>query len=300
MKKTVLVIGGTGYLGGKVIRELLKLNVTVRAVVRPDSNIASLESKDVTLFKGDLTQPESLYPALKNVDAVVTTAIGYTHRKKGDTLKSVDDNGNKNLIDAAKKMNIPRFVFTSILTADNAATVPHFWQKKLIEDYMDQKKIPYVSLRPGAFLDQSPGTDFFAAGLKKGKLSVMGSTTIKWSYILTDDLATYLAKAAVDPSVPLGKIDIGMTEPMNMEQFVKLASDYKGTPIKLSSTPWPIIGSLFLFIGLFKPLMRDLKKMFDYFFTGKYVADTRLQRKTFGEVPTLEDSVYRYCKQIGL
>lgn len=300
MQKTILVIGGTGHLGGKVIRELLKLDVKVRVLVRRGSDARELQSRGVSVFEGDLSDPKSLPPALKNVDAVITTAIGYTYRRKGDTLKSVDDLGNRNLVDAVKKLNIPRFIFTSILTADKAQSVPHFWQKKLIEDYMDEKGVSYVSLRPGAFLDQNPKMDFFAPGLKKGKLSVLGSKTTKWSYILTDDLAGYLAKAAVDSTVPFGKIDIGMTEPMNMEQLVKYASEYSGLSITLRSTPWPIIGTIFAVAGIFKPLMGDLKKMFDYFFTGQYVADTRTQQKVFGEVPSLKDSVFRYCKQIGL
>src|SRR5439155_421380 len=146
-------------------------------------------------------------------------AIGYSNRKKGDNLKSVDDIGNRNLVDAVKQANTPRFVFTSILTADKAESVPHFWQKKLIEDYMDEKGVPYIALRPGAFLDQTPRQDFFTSGLKKGSLKVMGSTTIKWEHILSDDVAKYLAIAAIDDTIPLGKIDIGMSEPMNPEML---------------------------------------------------------------------------------
>lgn len=60
------------------------------------------------------------------------------------------------------------------------------------------------------------------------------------------------------------------------------------------------MGEIFSLIGLFKPEMADLKKMFDYIFTGRYVADATIQQKYFGEVPSFKDSVFRYCKQIGL
>ena len=193
MKKKVLVVGGTGYLGKKVIEQLLSRDVKVRALIRLGSDATDLEKKGVKVFLGDLTKPESLLQPLENADAVITSAIGYSQRKKGDSLKSVDDIGNRNLVDAARKMNIPRFVFTSILTADKAESVPHFWQKKLIEDYLDQKGVPYVALRPGAFLDQNPKWDFWASGLKKGKLTVLGSKKAKWTHILSDDLAKYLA-----------------------------------------------------------------------------------------------------------
>jgi uncharacterized protein YbjT (DUF2867 family) len=300
MSKSILVVGGTGYLGGKVVLHLLKQGAKVSALVREGSDAKGLESKGVTIVRGDLSKPETLLPALKNIDAVVSTAIGYSNRKKGDNLKNVDDLGNRNLVDALKQADIQRFVFTSILTADKAQSVPHFWQKKLIEDYLDTKGVPYIALRPGAFLDQSTQQDFFAKGLKKGKLQMFGSTAAKWTYILTDDLANYLATAAIDDTIPNGKIDIGMNEPMSIEMITQYASEFTGTNIKASSMPWFIIGPIFSLIGLFKAETADMKRMFDYMLSGVYIADTTLQAKYFGKVPTPKDSVFRYCEQIGL
>lgn len=300
MQKTILVIGATGYLGGKVVRHLLDKNVKIKALVRPTTDAGELKNLGIEICHGDLTKPETIETSLQGVDVVISTAIGYSQRKKGDSLKSVDDIGNKNLIDALKKAGIQRFVFTSILTADKAQTVPHFWQKKRIEDYIEKMEVPYIALRPGAFLDQDPKTDPYAKGLKKGHLKVLGSTTIRWTNILSDDVARYLVVSATDDTITFGKIDIGMNEPMNAEMLAKYASDYTGKSIRASAIPWVIIGTVFSIVGIFKPQMRDLKKMFDYFFTGQYVADTSLQQKHFGDVPTVKDSVKRYCEQINL
>ena len=298
--RLILVIGGTGYLGGKVVDALLKRNVKVRALVREGSDAKALEAKGVTIIRGDLTKPATLPQALAGIDTVISTAIGYSLRRKGDSLQSVDDIGNRNLVDALKEANIRRFVFQSILTAEKARSVPHFWQKKVIEDYMDKVGVPYVSLRPGAFLDQTPAWDPYIKGLQSGNLKVLGSTTAKWSMILTEDLAKYICMAALDDSIPLGKIDLGMDEPMNAEMVARYASEYTGREIKVSATPWFIVGTMFSLIGLFKPQMADMKQMFDYFFSGQYVADTTLQKKYFGEVPTVKDSLYRYFREIGL
>lgn len=300
MEKSILMIGGTGYLGGKVIDHLLERHVNVSALVREGSDKKSLEEKGVHIITGDLTKFETILRPLKNFDAVISTAIGYSQRRPGDTLKSVDDRGNRNLVDALKSSKVQRFVFTSILTADKAISVPHFWQKELIEDYMDTKKLPYISLRPGAFLDQNPVNDQYAKSLRKGTLMVIGTTSGKWTHILTDDLAKYLAIAAIDENIPNGKIDIGMNEPMNARMLAKYASEYTGTEIKVSSVPWFLVGPILKLGGIFSPKLSDLRKMFKYFFSGQYVANTELQQKYFGEVPTVRDSVFRYCKQIGL
>ncbi|MFK8020754.1 MAG: SDR family oxidoreductase [Pseudomonadales bacterium] len=300
MAKKILVVGATGYVGGKVVKQLLSLGAEVTALVRPSTDAGRLESQGVRVVRGDLTKPGTLSPALTGVDAVVTTAIGYMSTKKGDSLSSVDDIGNKNLVDAALQMHVPKLVFNSVLACDKAESVPHFWQKKLIEDYMASKGLPFVAVRPGAFLDQEASSDFFASGLKKGTLLVMGSTTKKWSHVLTDDLARYLAIAAVEDNIPFGTIDVGMKEPLSMQQLAALASDYTGKSIKIRSIPWPLVGPILLLGGFYKPFLSDLKKMFDFFFTGEYVANTVQQQEVFGDVPTLKDCAYRYFEEIGL
>ena len=103
--------------------------------------------------------------------ALVTTAIGYSARKPGDTLEKVDGLGNQNLVDAARRAKLGGFVCMSILTCDLARDVPHFWQKKLTEDYLEASGVPFVALRPGAFLSAW----WWAKGLKKGRFSALGS-----------------------------------------------------------------------------------------------------------------------------
>jgi uncharacterized protein YbjT (DUF2867 family) len=63
------------------------------------------------------------------------------------------------LVDAARRAGLGRFVFTSILTCDKAPGEPHFWCKKLIEDHLEPSGVPFMSLRPGAFVGAQ---DFWA------------------------------------------------------------------------------------------------------------------------------------------
>src|SRR5207245_1975470 len=123
------------------------------------------------IVRGDLTKPETLPAALQGVDAVVTTAIGYSQRKPQDSLEAVDIEGNRNLVDAAKRANIRRFVFTSILTCDQAADVPHFWAKKLTEDHLEAQGVPFVALRPGAYMGGGP---WWEQSLAQGTLPAFG------------------------------------------------------------------------------------------------------------------------------
>jgi uncharacterized protein YbjT (DUF2867 family) len=293
----ILVVGATGTLGSRVVRELVRRGRNVRALVREGTDASALSAQGVEVVRGDLVKPESLDRALAGADALVTTAAGYTRRRKGDSLESVDDRGNRNLVDAAARAGIGRFVFTSILTCDQAREVPHFWQKKLIEDYLEASDLPFVSLRPGAFIG---GQDFWSKTLRKGRLTVLGSSSVPWSYVHIDDVARHLAEA-VDGAEAVGRrIDIGTDRPVSQQEIAALFAAILGREIRLRTPPWRLIRAGMALGGLFNPFLRDGRAMIDYFLTGRYVADTTTQRAVFGEVPTVEDSLHRYAAESGL
>jgi len=60
MKKTILVIGATGYLGGKTVRHLLEKNVKIKAFVRPTTDSSELKKTGVEICNGDLTKPATV------------------------------------------------------------------------------------------------------------------------------------------------------------------------------------------------------------------------------------------------
>ena len=102
-----------------------------------------------------------------------------------------------------------RFVFLSIVACEAAPEVPHFHAKQVAEDLIKASGLPHVFVRAPAFLDQS--ADYIADGVRAGRFYAVGDKTTKWSYVLTDDLAASLAKAATYPGEEIVSqtIDIG-------------------------------------------------------------------------------------------
>ena len=291
----VLVIGGTGMLGGQVVSELLGRGKRVRALVRPTSDAKRLESNGVEIARGDMMDPASLLQAMDGADAVVSTAAGYTRHSKGDT-DEIDIIGNQNLADAARRAGVNRFVLTSILTCDQTPQVPHFWHKKLAEDRLEELGVPFVALRPGAFLDMitQMGGDPFT----KRRLMWFGSPTIPLSFVLTQDLAGYLADAVDAPGVDGQRIDIGWDRPVSMEKIAQISGRLLGEQIRVSSIPAPLINTAGAVVGKFNPMIKDMTAMMRWFQTGQYVADTTRQREVFGQVPTAEDAIGRLIRSL--
>jgi len=292
----VFVVGGTGMLGGQVVTELLSRGKPVRALVRPTSDAKRLEQEGVEIARGDMMDPASLLQAMDGADAVISTAAGYTRHSKGDT-DEIDRIGNSNLAESASRAGVRRFVLTSILTCDQTPQVPHFWHKKLAEDRLAELGVPFVSLRPGAFLDMITrmGGDPFA----KGRLMWFGSATILLTFVLTHDLAGYLADAVDAPGVDGQRIDIGWDRPVSIEEIAEISGRLLGRRIRVRTIPAGLINGAGAVVGRFNPMVKDMASMMQWFQTGRYVADPARQREVFGLVPTAEDAIARLIGSLG-
>jgi uncharacterized protein YbjT (DUF2867 family) len=292
----VLVVGGTGLLGEQVVAELLSRGKRVRALVRPTSDATRLERTGVEIARGDMMDPSSLLDAMDSADAVVSTAAGYTRHSKGDT-NEIDTIGNRNLADAASRVGVRRFVLTSILTCDQTPQVPHFWHKKLAEDRLEELGVPFVALRPGAFLDMivRMGGDPFA----KRRLMWFGSPKIPLTFVLTQDLAGYLAEAVDAPGVDGQRIDIGWDRPVSMQDIAQISGQLLTQQIRVRTIPAGVINAAGAVVGRFSSTVNDMAAMMRWFQTGRYVADPSRQREVFGQLPTPEEAIARLLGSLG-
>ena len=263
-RRKILVVGATGFLGTKIRRQLeLDPTVTLRAMSR--RGVPSDAITGVEWVCGDLMDPPSLDAALKDMDVVVTSANGYMK----ETIEA-DFQGNKNLIEAATRAGVKRFVFLSIVACENAPAVPHFHAKKVAEDVIKASGLPYVFVRAPAFLDQSK--DYIADGVKAGRFYAVGDKSTQWSYVLTDDLADAIASAATYPGEEIANqtIDIGWRDgATNKKELAELISKATGKPIKLWVVPWMVFSVLVRLVKPFSELGYDLMQMFLFFQDGE-------------------------------
>jgi uncharacterized protein YbjT (DUF2867 family) len=295
--RPVLLVGATGDLGGRTLRALRARGKPVRALVRPGSDAAPLSALGVEIARGDMLDPPSLDRAMVGVAAVVSSAIGYSRRKKGDSLRT-DFDGNRNLVDAAKRAGVPRFVFLSILACDRAPNVPHFWAKKVTEDRLQQEGVPFVALRPGAFLGSPSGRyrEWMLASLRKGQVMGMTQGDVRMTYIATDEVARALAMAVDEPRALGQRIDLGSDRPLSGRELAELVGSLLHRPMTLRSMG----GGGMRFAALFSPALRGMLEMTRFFQTGQYVADTRVQQELFGPVPKVEDAARQMLTGLGL
>ena len=107
----VLVTGATGFIGGRLVRQLLAAGYQVRALVRAPERAAELARDGVELAAGDVTEPASLERALDGVDGVFHLAAVYDFGLDLEQMRRVNVEGTRNVLDAAAHAGTARILY---------------------------------------------------------------------------------------------------------------------------------------------------------------------------------------------
>jgi dihydroflavonol-4-reductase len=113
-----LVTGATGHIGNVLVRDLVARGEPVRALLLPSEDPAPLAGIDVEQVEGDVLRPETLEPAMRDVQVVYHLA-GLVSIMPGmaGLLHQVNVVGTQNMLHASLQARIRRFVYTSSIHA---------------------------------------------------------------------------------------------------------------------------------------------------------------------------------------
>ncbi|MEX0602038.1 MAG: NAD-dependent epimerase/dehydratase family protein, partial [Bacteroidota bacterium] len=116
--RTVLVTGGTGFIGSNLAIALRDRGCAVRILRREGSNLRALGSADVEHSIGDVRDPDALRRAVKGCDTVFHTAalVSYWPRQR-EEMFAVNIRGTANLVASCLESGVSRFVHTSSIAA---------------------------------------------------------------------------------------------------------------------------------------------------------------------------------------
>jgi nucleoside-diphosphate-sugar epimerase len=203
------VTGGTGFIGGHVVRQLRDEGHEVIALVRDVRNAPSLLAAGAILHQGDVTDKESMRTGMQGTDGVFHLAgwykVGVRDKSPG---RRINVDGTRNVLELMRELKIPKGVYTSTL-AVNSDT-----QGKVVDEYykfsgqhiseydatkaeahdiaqqMIAEGLPLVIVMPGVVYgpgDSSAVHDTLSDYLRRRLPMVPQQTAYAWGYI--DDIA---------------------------------------------------------------------------------------------------------------
>ena len=218
---TVLVTGGTGFVGPHVVHALRAREVPVRALVRDQRRGSRLSAWGAELAVGDVTEPASLRAAVTGVDAVIhLVAIIKGTRSEFERIMA---QGTRDLVAAAREAGVRRFVLASALGLDERSkdTVPYFAAKWEMERALKESGLEYVILRPSFVFGKDGGVlpTFVRLARFAPVTPIIGPGTQRLQPIWIEDVAEYYACALDSPEAAGRTFDIGGPDAPTWNEF---------------------------------------------------------------------------------
>ena len=212
MRDRVLVVGGTRGTGLLIVRALLARGYPVRALARDPGSAGQRLGAAVEVIRGDITKPDTLPPALREVTHVVFTAGVHSGRfAREDFVKLTDYEGVTNTLSAARGAGLRgRFIYMNALgitTPSLAAVLLNWWKRNTLvwrrraEEAIRASGLDYTIIRAGFLVNRPSGRRAVVVGQEAFPLSPRYR-------IAREDVADAFVEALAHPRASRATFDI--------------------------------------------------------------------------------------------
>jgi uncharacterized protein YbjT (DUF2867 family) len=234
----ILVTGGTGFVGSRIVHALRAEGRDVRALVRRPERGAHLASLGVELATGDVTDPASLAAAADGCTHVVHLVA--ILKGKPHDFERVMTRGTQNVIAAAKGAGIERFVLMSALgtTVTTKDVVPYFGAKFAMEQDTIMSGLEYTIFRPSFVFGRGGALATFVKQVKYSPIvTVIGSGKQRVQPIWIDDVAEHFARALDTPAAANKTFEIGGPDIVTWDELYRTIAKVLGKRRALAHLP---------------------------------------------------------------
>lgn len=251
----VFITGGTGFVGGNLLRALG--DRPVRVLVRDAARSAALKKPNVELVEGDITKPGTLTGALDGCDVVINL-VAIIKESSGATFDGIIRQGTENVVAEAKRAKPGRFVQMSAMGAQDNPAFPYLNAKWRAEKAVEASGIPYTIFRPSVIF--GTGDEFINTLAKLIKsapvIPVVGSGTSKFQPVNVRDVVDSFV-AAIDADASVNQIyELGGPDILTYEQMLDVIATRLGKQKPKVHVP---VGLMKFVVAMTGPLPAALK-----------------------------------------
>jgi uncharacterized protein YbjT (DUF2867 family) len=273
-----LVIGGTGILGREIVRRLHAEGQPVRALVRPTSEPVkrqALEQMGAEIATGDLKDPASIAAACRGVTNVISTASSTISRGAGDTIDSVDRDGQLTAIRAAKAAGAKHFVLVSFPESEIAFPLQD--AKRAAEHALKTSGMTYTIVQTPHFWEIwcSPILGFDA---QNRKARIFGDGNGRMNWVSLGDVAAVAIRALGSDAARNRTLTFGGPDALTQLDIVKIFEGAMGTTFELEHVPVEALQGQYA--GAADPMQKSFAALMLICAQGGWVFDHEPIRRT--------------------
>ncbi|WP_049935111.1 NAD(P)H-binding protein [Haloplanus natans] len=229
----VLVVGATGFVGGRLVESLRSAGHEVVAFSRSASR--SSFPDDVEIFEGDLADPASLEGLCEGIDA----AYYLIHSLTAKNFAELDRAYARRFREVASAAGVDRVVYLSGISGDERNLSPHLASRREVESVLEAGNFDLTVLR-AAIIIGAGSASFRIVDDLTDRLPVM--TVPKWvstpcQPIGIDDAVAYLIGVLDVEETRGGIYDIGAPEVWSYKSLLKLTAEEKGKRVFIVPVP---------------------------------------------------------------
>ncbi|MDV2495904.1 MAG: complex I NDUFA9 subunit family protein [bacterium] len=298
---TILVAGGTGFIGSHIIASLLAApegEARVRCMTR-DPDRPSPWPQKVELVGGDVRDEARLDEATRGVEVVIHTVQFPNHPvevpRRGYTYMQLDARGTRRMVKVAAANGVRRFIYLSGAGADRNSEKGWFRAKAIAEEAVAKSGMEYVILRPSwVYGPEDRSLNKFITMIKiLPFVPVIGDGTARIQPVAVYDVATVAARAVRLEEATNRVFELGGPETLTMDEVLLTIQRLLGVKRLLLHHPvgfmklatWPL---QLLPTPPMSPQAVD-------FITGEALVDPQPTEETFGiRFMSLEEGLGKY------
>ncbi|EME62578.1 SDR family oxidoreductase [Amycolatopsis decaplanina] len=234
-----VVLGATGYVGGRLVPQLLDAGHEVRVVARSPEKVAEEPWRDrVEVERGDVTDPASIETALTDCDVVYYLVHSLTRKDFVD----VDREAARTVAEAAKTAGARRLVYLGGIVPDDEELSPHLASRAEVGRVLLDSGVPAIVLQAAVIIG-SGSASFEMLRYLTERLPAM--VTPRWvrnriQPIAIRDVLHYLVHAAELPSEVNGAFDIGGPDVLTYLDMMRRYAVVAGLP-RRAVVPVPVL-----------------------------------------------------------
>lgn len=289
----VLVLGATGYIGGRLVPELLEAGHSVRCAVRLPAKLDGRPWRDrVEVVRGDVTDAPSMRAACEDIDALMFLVHAMDGGRDFETREALSA---RTVRDAAAGAGVGRIVYLGGLGDEHDTLSTHLRSRQQVGRLLAEGPVPVTELRAGVVIG-SGSVSFEMLRHLTEVLPIM--TTPRWvdtrtQPIAVRDVLRYLVGVLTQEEAAGRVLDIGGPDVLTYREMMHHYAAVAGLRRRII-IPVPVLSPRLssLWVGLVTPLpTATARPLVDSLVNEVVVRDNTAQRLVPFEATPFDDAV---------
>ena len=281
----IVVAGGTGTLGARLVPRLAGQGLAVRVLTRDPARAQHLAGPGIEVACGDVRDPASLAGALRGAGTVISAVHGFAGPGRVSPA-TVDQAGNAHLIGAAARTGAA-FVLVSVVGAAPDHPIGLFRAKHAAEQALRASGIPWTIVRATAFMETWAtimGQPLHASG----KVLVFGRGDNPANFVSATDVAALVSHAVTTPSLRSQVLELGGPGNLTFNQVAALLKETTGRPATVRHIPRAALHAMAMATAMVKPALARQARAALAMDTIDMTFDPSPTRRAFPDLPNTD------------